>query len=60
MRSDLICKMAILSSNSPNDTGTRISDMDAQPEKGGSVYLSCRVGTRCRDESTARALMRML
>ena len=28
MRSDLICRIAILSSSSPKDTGTWISDMD--------------------------------
>src|SRR3546814_8619156 len=39
MRSDLICRMAILSSSSPNDTGTEISDMAlSRLEKRPAVY----------------------
>src|SRR3546814_17913423 len=39
MRSDLICRIAILSSSSPNDTGTEISDMALSClEKRPAVY----------------------
>src|SRR4249919_2203797 len=45
MRSDLICRIAILSRSSPKETGTRISDMAVGDEGGKCGVYPSRVAT---------------